>query len=199
MKNREYQEEITAIIRKLEIMNELIEKTEEKRFRSYILYFLGYLYYNIGDVFAAKEKLRECINLKSKLPVEKRAFELMDYIWTYEIRPIWWRWWLSSPLCSLRRKVAFSVLLSLIFLLFLFHPFIPKLLPFINWYVYIIFIIFLIFILLSPNIRRMKIGELDVELSSPPPPRPVLSPPSIEKMIEDIRRSTNYTGEQVLI
>lgn len=177
-------------------MNELIEKTEENKSRSYVLYLLGYFYYSIGDIFTAKEKLRECIKLKSRLPVEKSASELVDYIWTYEIRPVWWRWWLSSPLYSLRRKVVFSVLLSLIFLLLFFHPFISELIPFTNWYVYIILIMFLIFILLSPNIRGMKIGELDVELSSFPPTKPDLSPPQMEKMMNDIIRSTYTAGER---
>jgi hypothetical protein len=188
MKNREYQEEVAAIIRKLERMDKLIRETEEKKLRSYILYFLGYFYYNIGDMFAAKEELRGCIDLESKFPIEERAFELLDYIWTYEIRPIWWRWWFSSPLHCLRRKVVFSVLLPLIFLLLLLHPFIPGLLPCIqvNWYIYIILITFLIFILFSPSIRRMKIGEMEVELSSPPPLNPGLSTPSMEKMIEDM-------------
>lgn len=116
----------------------------------------------------------------------------------YEIRPIWWRWWFSSPLYCLRRKIVFSVLLFLIFLPLLFHPFIPHLLPCfqVNWYIYMIFIAFLIFILLSPNVRTMRMGELEVELSSSLPSKPEFPPPSMERMMEEMRMV--YTaGESV--
>ncbi|MGC1120050.1 MAG: hypothetical protein WBA22_03060 [Candidatus Methanofastidiosia archaeon] len=196
MRSREYQEEIAAIIRKLERANELTEKTKERKSRSYILYFLGYLYYSSGDMFTAKKKLRECVELKSGFAMEETTLELLDYIWTYEIRPIWWRWWLSSPLYCLKRKILFFVLLLSILLILVFNPFIPILLPRaqVDWYFYILLATFLILILLSPNIRKMKVGGLEVELSSPPPPEPRLSPLNIEKMIEEMPRRIDYTG-----
>jgi hypothetical protein len=202
VRSREYQEGIAAIIRKLERANKLTEKIQERKSRSYILYFLGYLYYRSGDLFTAKKKLRECVELKSGFPMEEIASELLDYIWTHEIKPIWWRWWLSSPLYCLRRKVSFLILLLSLLLILVFNPFIPILLPcaHVDWYFYILLATFLIFVLLSPTVRKMKIGGLEVELGSPfpqgPEPRSPLPPPPPFSYIEEkeIPREIDYKG-----
>jgi hypothetical protein len=112
----------------------------------------------------------------------------LDNIWNYEIRPTWWRWWLLSPLdCWLKRVLVFFIFSFLSFLL-VFHPFIPIWFSIeINWHVYIILILFLIFILFSPGIQSIKTKEIEVELHSPPPLRPILSPVEMEARIKELK------------
>lgn len=195
IEDREYKEGITAIIRKLEEINKLCENSIELKL--HILYFLSYFYYKSGDFNTAKEKLKEIFRLKPKPPIEERASELLDYIWTYKIRPIWWRWWLSSPIYRKRRVMTFRIFLAflaLIFLLLFFHPFIYALLPCfqVNWSVYTTLIAFLILILLLPSIQSFKTAGFEVELL-PPPSEPKLSP---SVMIEAISSKKQKAGEK---
>jgi len=176
--DRKYQEEIFAIIRELERANEVSKKHGEKGVRAYILYFLGCFYHKSRDVFSAKERLKECVSLKSKSPVEPRARELLHNIWNYAIRPPWWRWWWKSPLNCWLKRIGLAFLLFSIFSLLLLHPFIPEWLP-VNWSIYIILIAFLIFLLLSPSIERIKIKPIEVELRSPPSFEPAFSSASM--------------------
>ncbi len=206
-----YHEEILAVIRELERTDKLCK---EEKMRKYILYFLGFFYYKSKDIFAAKEKLEDCIGLKSESPIESSARELLRYIWNYAIRPPLWRWWLTSPLnCCLKRTVfVFLVLfISVIFGPLLLHPFISqsfisKLLlhPFIsqlfisqwifpkeveiNWSIYITIIVLLMIVLASPSIESIKVKDFEVKLHSPPPFEPVLSPPIIEMEIKELER-----------
>lgn len=53
-----YKEEMTAIIMKLEMVNDLAEKLGNKKMRTCILYFLGYFYYKNKDIFASIEKFK---------------------------------------------------------------------------------------------------------------------------------------------
>ncbi len=137
-KDKKYQEEISRIIRNLEKMNETLSKNQkqEKEMRAYVLYFLGHFYLKSNDIFTAKEKLEECIKLKSKSSIEAPARELLGNIWNYRIKPLWWRWWLNSPLYCWPKRIGFSILLLLILALLLLHPFIPGWFPSfqINWF-----------------------------------------------------------------
>ena len=184
-KDKIYREEITAIIRELERANELSKKQENNKLRAHILYFLGCFYYKTNDIIAAKEKLKECVSLKSKLQIKDTARELLDYIWNYAIRPSWWRWWLASPLNCWRRRIVFAFLQIAIFSLLLFHPFNPVCFPVIsvNWSIYMILIALLIVFLFSPGIESIRVRDFEVKLHTPPSFEPVLSPSMMENKI----------------
>lgn len=194
MHNKKYQENIISIIRKLERAEKLCGKEGEEDKRAYILYYLGYFYFKSKDFFTAKEKLEECIKLKSSL--KSPASELLGYIWNYQIRPPFWRWWWSSPLNRYIKRIIFLVLVLTIFLLFLLHPFTPTLwCSFsdqvwctslqINWTLYVFFIVLLISILILPSIERIKVKDIELELQSPPTDFS-LSPAKIEKTIVEL-------------
>ncbi|WP_103899353.1 tetratricopeptide repeat protein [Petrotoga halophila] len=190
--DKKYQEEITTIIRNLEKMNETLSKNSKqgKEIRAYVLYFLGHFYLKSNDIFTAKEKLEECIKLKSKSPIEAPARELLDNIWNYQIRPSLWRWWFNSPLHRWLKRIGFSILLLLILLilaLLLLHLFVPEwyLSIQINWSLSVFLIVFLIIILFLPNIKRIQIKDIEIELHSPPP-IPVLSPMVMEEEMKEI-------------
>jgi Tfp pilus assembly protein PilF len=184
-RERNYKNEIFSIIRELERADELCKKKSQEKLKACILYFLGYFYYKSKDTFAAKEKLEECINLKSKSPIEQRAHELLDSIWCYTIKPPWWRWWLWSPVNRTLRRIIFLVLLIPIFLL-LFHPTIPEWVSFIkaDWTVSLIVVALSIFIILSPSISSIKAKEVEVELRSPPSFEPFVVPLTLKEKIE---------------
>jgi len=188
--DKKYQEEVATIIRNLEKMNETLSKKQNqgKEIKAYVLYFLGHFYLKSNDIFTAKEKLEECIKLKSKSSIEAPARELLDNIWNYRIKPPWWRWWLSSPLYRWLKRIGFSILLLLILALFLLHPFIPGWFPSlqINWSLYAFLIVFLIIILVSPSIEHIRARDIEVELHSPPPYEPVLSPVIMGEIMKEI-------------
>ncbi len=188
--DKKYQEEIATIIRNLEKMNETLSKNQNqgKEIRAYVLYFLGHFYLKSNDIFTAKEKLEECIKLKSKSPIKVPARELLGNIWNYRIRPPWWRWWLNSPLYRWLKRIGFSILLLLISALLLLHPFIPGWFPSlqINWSLYVFLIVLLTIILLLPNIGHIRTRDIEVELRSPPPYEPVLLPVAMEEKMKEI-------------
>jgi len=185
--DKKYQEEVSRIIRNLEKMNETLLKKQKqgKEIRAYVLYFLGHFYLKGNDIFTAKEKLEECIKLKS--PIKVPARELLGNVWNYRIKPSWWRWWFNSPLYRWPKRFGFSILLLLILALLLLHPFIPGWFPSlqINWSLYVFLIVLLIIILLSPSIEHIRARDIEVELRSPPP-IPVLSPMVMEKEMKEI-------------
>jgi len=190
-KDKKYQEEVATIIRNLEKMNETLSKKQNqgKEIRAYVLYFLGHFYLKSNDIFTAKEKLEECIKLKSSIKAPAR--ELLGNIWNYRIRPPWWRWWLSSPLYRWLKRIGFSILLLLILLisaLLLLHPFIPGWFPSLqtNWSLYVFLIVFLIIILVSPSIEHIQARDIEVELRSPPPYEPILLPVAMEEKMKEI-------------
>ena len=187
-KDRKYQEEDNTIIRNLEKMNETLSKNQKqgKEIRAYVLYFLGHFYLKGNDIFTAKEKLEECIKLKSSIKTPAR--ELLNNIWNYRIRPPWWRWWLSSPLHRWLKRIGFFFLLLIISALLLLHPFISGWFPSlqINWSLYVFLIVFLIIILASPSIEHIRARDIEVELRSPPPYESVLSPVVMEEIMKEI-------------
>jgi len=181
--DKKYQEEIAAIIRELERANELFEKSGKNEDRANILYYLGYFYYKNKDIFTAKEKLKECVKLKSKSAIKPIARELLGYIWNYKISPPWWSWWLSSPLYRGLKIIVFGLLLSIPSLL-LIHTLIPEYFHVIkvNWSIHkvLILIVLPIFFLFSPSIKSIKMKDFEVELLNTPPSfEPVLSTPKM--------------------
>jgi tetratricopeptide (TPR) repeat protein len=193
LKSEKYQEELIGIIRNLERANLITEKHGEEM-KPYILYFLACFYLKSEDAFTAKEKLEECIRLKSKSLIEKLALKLLNNIWNYKIRPPWWRWWLCSPLCTWPKRIGFFILTSfiLVFLaLLLFHPFISWwFFPLqINWTLYGFLITILIIILISPSIEHIRVRDFEVAMYSPPPFEPVLSPMVMEEKIKEIEKN----------
>jgi len=186
-KSEKYKEEVIAIIRNLERAASLSEK-RGKEISAYILYFLGCFYLESEDPFTAKEKLEECIRLKSKSSIETSARELLGNIWNYQIRPPWWCWWLNSPLYHWPKKIGFFILVPFIFALLLLHPFIPGWFPCIqvNWTLYGFLIAILIIVLISPSIEYLKVKDFEVALHSPPSFGPVLSPAVMEEKIKEI-------------
>ena len=186
-KDEKFQEEVIAIIRNLERAVSLTEK-HGKEISAYILYFLGCFYLKSKDTFTAKEKLEECIRLKSKSTIETSARELLGNIWNYQIRPPWWLWWLNSPLYQWPKRIGFFILVLFIFTLLLLHPFIPEWFPSVqvNWTLYGFLITILIIILILPNIEHIKVRGIEVVLRSPPPFGLVLSPVVMEEKIKEI-------------
>lgn len=198
-RKREYQEGITVIIRKLERIYEL-SRGEDNELKFCILYFLGYFYYKSKDIFAAKNKLKECISIKSKKerikdffglrsksPIEERACELLKNIWNTEIKPCWWIWWLFSPFYFWTKRILFFISLSFIFIFSFIHPFITQLYSIdIIWPIYITPIIILTFILLSPTIRSIRTQGVEVELHSPSLPEAALSPSEMEIVLRGL-------------
>ena len=191
--DKKYQEEVATIIRNLEKMDDTLSKKQEqgKEIRAYVLYFLGHFYLKSNDIFTAKEKLEECIKLKSKSPIEAPARELLGNIWNYRIKPPWWRWWLNSPLHRWHKKIGFFMLLLFILFistLLLLHPFISGWFPSlqINWSLYVFLIVLIIIILVSPSIEHIRARDIEVELRSPPPYEPVLLPVAIEEKMKEI-------------
>lgn len=200
IKEIKYKEEIFIVIRELEKANELCKRDPQKKLKACILYFLGYFYYQHKDIIAAKEKLEECVKLESKSPAGRRASELLNYIWDYEIRPPWWRWWLYSPLNCRRKRAAFFILLTPLFLL-LFHSTIYELLPFIKVDRTISFIVLVIsiFTLLSPSIQSIKTNEFDITLQSPPSLEFYLTPSMMRKGIKKHGESEEYVKSLTLL
>jgi tetratricopeptide (TPR) repeat protein len=212
LRTTRYQEEIAAIIRKLEVLNASYEKYGRKELRASILYFLGYFYYKSKDFFTAKERLRDCVMLKSSKAIgesvghqtirekltgifdpgssiEKHARGLLESIWNSEIRPTWWCWWVSSPLYYWTKRVLFILLISAIFSLLFLHPFIPRWFSVeVNWVIYAISIIFLIFILLSPTLKSITAEKFGFELRSPSSFDLVLSPSEMERRIRELEK-----------
>lgn len=200
IREQKYKEGMFSIIRELENANELCKKKEKEKLRACILYFLGYFYYKSKDTFAAKERLEECINLKSKSQAKQRAHELLDSIWNYTIKPPWWRWWLWSPLHRWSRRMIFLILLIPLFSLLL-NPVIPKWLPFfkVDLTVSLIVLLLSIFIILSPSISSIKAEKFEVELRSPPSLELFITPPKMKEGIEEQEDSEEHAAWVILI
>lgn len=176
-----FEEKILPVIRMLEKVNGLCNNDVEKDIRAYVLYFLGFLYFKINALYNAKNCLKECIKLKS--PKSNYGEDLLRYIWTYQIKPPFWRWWLDSPIKKgLKRLVFILTIIPLLFFLVLLilHPFIPNVLCFasedwcssiaIDWNIYIFISLVLIFFIIFPNITRIKTKDFEIEMHAPPTP-----------------------------
>ena len=192
-KSKEHKEIMFAIIRDLEKAYDL-SKEYQKELKAFVLYVLGYFYYKNGDIFTAKERLEDCIGLESKVEKLKRVFgsesfvrprtrDLLNYIWDYEIKPSWWRWWLFSPTWHWPKRVLFFLFLLPIPFLLLFHPVIPTFSESIvtDWRISGVIVVLLILILLSPNIEKIKVKDIEMEMRSPPVFETFLPPLDIEK------------------
>jgi tetratricopeptide (TPR) repeat protein len=191
---KKYQEKVLSIIRELDRAEEIATGTEKDEIRACALYFLGYFYYKGKDIFTAKEKLQQCIEIESS--VKASAGEMLHYIWDYEIRPPWWRWWLDSPTYGWATRLIFGVLMALILVLF----WLPVLKA--KWFLsdqaremkslvyilYISFIALLVIFLMSPRIESIKAKEIEIELRTPPPFEFVLSPAIMEAEIIQLQR-----------
>ncbi|MBU7046803.1 MAG: tetratricopeptide repeat protein [Theionarchaea archaeon] len=177
--------EMIEITSNLERAAYLSKRDGKKGERLHILYSLGFLYYKRKDFSTAKERLKECVSLNLKSPTESKARELLDYIWNYKIKPPWWRWWLFSPLNSLRKRIVFLFLSMIIFLIIVFHLFASELLIFVagvwkfciiieylqgfrSWQVSVAIIVLCVFFLIWPNVERIWIRDIGIEMSSPP-------------------------------
>lgn len=123
---------------------------------------------------------------------EKKATNLLRYIWNSKINSTFWDWWLFSPKSLLRRtKRTISIIFDFVLSFLLVCPWInfilPKLeVPNLPWDYWVVSIISILFILLSPRFSRFKAGDMiDVEL--PPPTELTVAPvsfmPIMEKMM----------------
>lgn len=177
------------------------KKEEDNQIRARILYLLACFYYKIEDFFTAKDKLRECIKLKSGADVESSAKDLLAYVWGYQIRPPWWRWWLYSPypkFTTFIMKIIFTLLIISIIFLLVAHPWISRLVTseiegsmttYVEWTIYTLLIFFLIFVLLSPCIERLKGKEYEIEMQSPPSISFEINPSMFERIIQFSEKS----------
>ena len=194
--NRAYQEGITTIIRTLERVDALSSE-KSGNVKVYTLYFLGCFYYKAKDMFSAKERLDKCVKLCVKLESEMKepsstkasAWELLDHIWSYQIRPSFWRWWLDSPIYRRHRKARFVVLAGILCTLLVVHPFLPVWYPEleINWAIYMLSIILPLVFLFLPIIERIRAREFELELRPPPSFESVLSPGEMGKKMKEIK------------
>ncbi len=177
--------EVVEIISNLERASHLSKRDEKKEERQNILYFLGFLYYKTSDFFKAEEKLKECVSIEFKSPTKSKARELLNYVWNYKINPPWWRWWLFSPSNLWIKRVVFSFLILIICLTVLFHSFAAELFIFIAgiwkpctiiahlqgckcWQIDIATIALSVFFLIWPNVNKIWIKDIGIELSPPP-------------------------------
>lgn len=189
-KNREDALLIIRLLEKAERLSTLSRNIERK---AYILYFLGYMYYKYDDLVTAKDKLKKCIKLRSK--VRKPAIYLLTYIWDYKMKPPFWRWWLYSPLHTWIKRICFSFISILIFFLLVIHPCMHGLaidfcrtigtcgyLSDINWATYLYFISILVFIILIPTIQRLKLHDIEIELNTPPLYEPLLTDSGLTRL-----------------
>ncbi|MBI4303609.1 MAG: hypothetical protein HY665_04670, partial [Chloroflexi bacterium] len=190
--SKEYQDEISGVIRQLERARELYKKGNSEQ-RSLILYYLGCFYYMAKDVSAAKKTLAECVNLKSGSVVEEPAREKLSNIWDYVIKPPWWRWWLSSPLHPWLRRATFGLVSFLILALLGAHPFVPAWFPKaeINDALYIAFVVFLFIVLAGPSIEHIKAKDIEVGLRAPPNIELVFSLSVMEKSLQQLEKPTS--------
>jgi len=175
-------ENIALIIRKLERANKISNIHGKEEVRAYILYFLGYFYYKINDISTAKEKLEECIKLKST--IKKPARKLLEIIWNFQIRPNWIEWWLTSPIHCWKKRIIFFIISVFIFRLFQYPIMNPEFNT--NWTLYYFCIILLLIILISPRIESFKAKEFEIEMHSPPPFEFILSPSTMEMNIGNL-------------
>lgn len=182
-------EDSLLIIRQLERAEHFAALSNNSQQRAYILYFLAYMYFKNDDIFTAKEKLKKCVNLKSA--TKKAACYFLTYLWDYQMKPPFWRWWLFSPLYTTFKRILFIIISLLILLLFIFHSCnwgvsisicnwigVCKYLVEISWAVYLYFITLLILILLIPTIRKFKVHDIEIELNSTPPYQALVRPPN---------------------
>ncbi len=180
-----YKEKILSIITVLEKAENLSQKHINKEIRAYILYFLGCFYYKSKDILQAKERLKECAKIKSK--IKGTARQLLENIWHYQIRPPLWRFWLTSPLYCWPKRFISIILVLCISGLVLLHPFIPDYLK-VNLNLYAFLISLLILILVFPMLRSIKAKDIEVEIHSPPPFELVLSPATMAEMIGKLEK-----------
>ena len=187
--DRERSEIIVSTIRKLEKAEKISQNEGNDCMQASSLYWLGYFYYKSEDFFSAKEKLEQCIKIKSGSSIRPAARELLKYIWNYQIRPTWFDWWFASPLRRSLKRFMFIIISLSVTALFFGHPFIQMWVPGIqiNWTLYIFFITLLILIIVSPNIERIKSKEIDLVMHTPPPIF-VLSPARMEEKLRKIEK-----------
>lgn len=182
----------------MERAQKLSQKGWNSETRAYILYFLGCFYYKCKDLIQAKEKLKECVKLKST--IKTSASELLENIWNYQLRPSLWRFWFTSPLHGWPKRIGFILILLSISALFVFHPFIPSNLILVlgglifvsnglkvdlNLYTFLIAL--LIFILIFPIMRRIKARDIEIEIRTPPP-FDILSLATMAKLIGKLEK-----------
>ncbi|WP_440947293.1 tetratricopeptide repeat protein [Methanosarcina sp. T3] len=179
-----YQEEIASIISDLE----KVKSYENNAVQAYVLYFLGVYYCKAQNYFRAKDKLKECIDLKpgkdsrlktkgrliqnitslmprnSSMKVQPCARKLLGEIWIYQIKPSWWQWWLYHPLNGIWNIILFTIIVS-IFIIIILLSIVYSDENNINQYLMIEVII--LFILFSPSISRIKAKDIEIETQSP--------------------------------
>jgi len=175
-KKEKYKEELSLIIRKLERANELSSGNENKKeIKACILYFLAGFYLKNKDVFAAKEKLVECISLKAETPIDKSARDMLGIVWNYHIKPPFWVWWCNSPLYKWHKRIGFTFIVFALAGLLIYPLFFSQKFPE-NRVPYLILIGLLIAILFMPNLERIKTQEMEIQLRPPPTLESALSP-----------------------
>ncbi|KKH97241.1 hypothetical protein EO95_10700 [Methanosarcina sp. 1.H.T.1A.1] len=106
-------------ILEIKIKEHLIRFDRYKEIKAYTLYLQGYFYFKLQDYTTAKEKLKECINLRPDTRTDKASRELLDNIWKHKIKPPFWTYWFNSPVNTWRRR-TFGIFVILGILLILF-------------------------------------------------------------------------------
>jgi tetratricopeptide (TPR) repeat protein len=197
--NQRYQEQILSIIRGLERAEKLCQGQIKNEIGASILYFLGCFYHKTNDLIHAKERLQKCVKLDS--PLKSSARELLENIWNYEVRPPLWRFWLTAPLYTLRKRILYVLIILSISTLILLYPFMGNNLvvgflgmwfmfvgPPVSAYFYSLVIGIFILILLFPIIRRIKAKDIEVEIHAPPSFEPLFPPAMMAEMMGKLEK-----------
>ncbi len=188
---KRYNEKIIEIIRRLERVEKLPEKKNEN-IRVYILYFLGYFYYKIGDFYTAKEKLEECTKIKDSFSIKPSPDDLLQNILNYKIKKSGISWWLNSSKYRWIKRIFFIIIIISILIMFFVHPFIPLWFPSLqlNWTLYVLFNIMLICILIFPFVESIKTEGVEIKML-PSLPNDFFLPPLIMGLEMDISVERN--------
>ncbi len=170
-------------------LEKVLRRCKEEKFKAEVFYWLGLLYFKMGDLLSAKGKLMEALALNQR---HERARALLGYIWNFRMRPTWWQWWFCSPrhLRRWQKIVGGCVIMLLlgveVFVLLLYS---------LSWQAYSLLTGILVFSLLSPLLRRFKIGPLEVDIEPPIEFEPRTLPITMELSLRELEK-WNHEGKR---
>lgn len=163
--------------------------------RAHALYFLAFFYCRANDHFTAKNKLEECISIRSNTKIDKLAKELLQNLFDNQIKLPWWRWWLTATSRSLLwyKRLIFIFLVTTILLvvaLLVLHPIIftyfPSYQQVFDANIYLFIIGLVIALILLPSVEQIKTKDIEVKIQTPTPLEFLPSSATMEDSIKDV-------------